>query len=71
MGALEKRTTIFYTKKMVQNLFMSIHKSLRSSALLKNSKYDQNHSLYRIWSHLLKKSLMEIFVFCEVQHFWM
>ena len=63
MSALQKRTTIFYTKKMVQNLFMSINKSLRSSALLKNSKYDQNHSLYRIWSHLLKKSVMEIFIF--------
>ena len=30
------------------------------------SKCDQIHSLLRIWSHLLKKSLMENFIFCAV-----
>ena len=30
------------------------------------SKCDQIRSLLRIWSHLLKKSLMENFIFCEV-----
>ena len=30
------------------------------------SKYDQIHSFLRIWSHLLKKSLMENFIFCAV-----
>ena len=30
------------------------------------SKCDQIRSLLRIWSHLLKKSLMENFVFCTV-----
>ena len=29
-------------------------------------KYDQIRSFLRIWSHLLKKSLMENFVFCAV-----
>ena len=29
-------------------------------------KYDQIRSFLRIWSHLLKKSLMENFIFCEV-----
>ena len=30
------------------------------------SKYDQIRSYLRIWSHLLKKSLMENFIFCAV-----
>ena len=30
------------------------------------SKFDQIHSFLRIWSHLLKKSLMENFIFCAV-----
>ena len=30
------------------------------------SKHDQIRSLLRIWSHLLKKSLMENFIFCVV-----
>ena len=30
------------------------------------SKCDQICSLLRIWSHLLKKSLMENFIFCAV-----
>ena len=32
------------------------------------SKCDQIRSLQRIWSHLLKKSLMENFIFCTVQY---
>ena len=31
------------------------------------SKYDQIHSFLRIWSHLLKKSLMKDFIFCAVK----
>ena len=30
------------------------------------SKCDQIHSFLRIWSHSLKKSLMENFIFCAV-----
>ena len=30
------------------------------------SKCDQIRSFLRIWSHLLKKSLMEDFIFCAV-----
>ena len=30
------------------------------------SKCDQIHSKLRIWSYLLKKSLMENFIFCAV-----
>ena len=29
-------------------------------------KYDQIHSFLRIWSHLMKKSLMENFIFCAL-----
>ena len=29
-------------------------------------KYDQIHSYLQIWSHLLKKLLMENFIFCAV-----
>ena len=32
------------------------------------SKYDQIRSFLRIWSHLLKKYLMENFIFCAVIH---
>ena len=31
------------------------------------SKCDQIRSFLRIWSHLLKKSLMENFIFCAVE----
>ena len=34
------------------------------------SKCDQIHSFLRIWSHLLKKSLMENFIFCAVTFLW-
>ena len=30
------------------------------------SKFDQIHSFLQIWLHLLKKSLMENFIFCAV-----
>ena len=33
------------------------------------NKCDQIRSFLRIWSHLLKKSLMENFIFCAVQPF--
>ena len=32
------------------------------------SKYDQIRSFLRIWSHLLRKSLMENFIFCAVEN---
>ena len=31
-------------------------------------EWDQVRSFLRIWSHLLKKSLMENFIFCVVYH---
>ena len=32
------------------------------------SKYDQIRMKLRIWPHLLKKSLVENFIFCVVKH---
>ena len=34
------------------------------------SKCDQTHSFLRIWSHLLKKSLIENFIFCDFKTYW-
>ena len=34
------------------------------------SKCDQIRRNLRIWSHLLKKSVMESFIFCAVEIFW-
>ena len=34
-----------------------------------SSKCDQIRSKLRIWSHLLKKSLMENFIFCAVSNY--
>ena len=44
----------------------SLHKKIKF--YIKNffSKCDQIHSFLRIWSHLLKKSLMENFIVCTV-----
>ena len=42
-----------------QNMKFSVKDFLR--------KCDQIRSLQRIWSHLLKKSLMENFIFCAVR----
>ena len=34
------------------------------------SKCDQIHSFLRIWEHLLKKTLIENFIFCAVRDQW-
>ena len=34
-----------------------------------SSKYDQIRRKLPIWSHILKKSLMENFIFCAVRYF--
>ena len=45
---------------------MSLHKKMKFSIKDFFSKCDQIHSFLRIWSHLLKKSLMENFIFRAV-----
>ena len=44
----------------------SLHKKMKFSIKGFFSKCDQIHSFLRIWSHLLKKSLIENFNFCAV-----
>ena len=47
-------------------LLHSRHKKMKFFIKDFFSKYDQMHSFLRIYSHLLKKSLMENFIFCAV-----
>ena len=44
----------------------SLHKKMKFSIKDFLSQCDQIHRKLRIWSHLLKKSLMENFIFCAV-----
>ena len=46
-----------------------LHKKLKFSIKDSFSKCDQIRMKLRIWSHLLKKSLMENFIFCVVGTF--
>ena len=45
-------------------LFLHIAKKMKFSIMNFSSKCDQIRRKLRIWSHLLKKSLMENFIFC-------
>ena len=47
--------------------YAKLHKETKFSIKDFFSKCDQIRSFLRIWSHLLKKSLMENFIFCVVQ----
>ena len=48
--------------------YFILHKKFQKKFSIKDffSKCDQIHSYIRIWSNLLKKSLMENFIFCAV-----
>ena len=52
-----KRIDVFYT-------LMALHKEMKFSIKDLFSKRDQIRRKLRIWSHLLKKSLTENFIFC-------
>ena len=45
---------------------LTLHKKMKFYIKDFLSKCDQIRSFLRIWSHLLKKSLMENFIFCAV-----
>ena len=51
---------------LLMKLEMSLHKKMKFSIKDFFSKCDKIHRKLRIWSHLLKKSLMENFIFCAV-----
>ena len=48
-------------------LLQTQHKKMKFSIKAFFSKCNQIRSFLRIWSHLLKKSLMENFIFCAVK----
>ena len=50
-------------------LFFFIHTTQKRTSSIKDffNKCDQIRRKLRIWSHLLKKSLMKNFIFCAVQ----
>ena len=47
--------------------YSSLHSKIKFSIKDFFSKCDQNRCFLLIWSHLLKKSLMENFIFCAVR----
>ena len=55
-----------YQKKEFQGTFSFTAHKMKFSIKDFFSKCDQIRSFLRIWSHLLKKSLMENFIFCAV-----
>ena len=63
----------YYTNQVASNGFL-LHTQIAATGDTKRksfikdffSKCDQIRSKLRIWSHLLKKSLMENFIFCTV-----
>ena len=48
------------------NLQLALYKQMKISIKDFFSKCDQIYRKLQIWSHLLKKSLMENFIFCAV-----
>ena len=67
----KKLNLINHSKKIKPNHLdrskVTLHKKMKFSIKDFFSKYDQIRSYLRIWSHLLKKSLMENFIFCAVE----
>ena len=57
-----------FKHSILMKFMQSLEISVRSSKYEKDffSKCDQIHRNLRIWLHLLKKSLMENFIFCAV-----
>ena len=49
----------------------TLHKKMKFSIKDFFSKCDEIRSFLRIWSHLLKKSFMEIFIFCAMRYVYM
>ena len=58
---------INYTTGFPFNCQQTLRKKMKFFTNTIISKCDKIHSFLRIWSHLLKKSLMENFIFCAVK----
>ena len=54
----------------MKNIFIAVKTAQKMKFLIKDffSKYDQIRWKLRIWSHLLKKSLIENFFFCAMKY---
>ena len=63
---LEKSTLLFQKKWTL--FFIVTAQKMKFSIKDFFSKCDQIHSFMRIWSHLLKKSLIESFIFVQCVH---
>ena len=63
---LSLKTKLLKTSQNVSNHFSDAAQKMKFSIKDFFSKYDQIRNFLRIWSHLLKKSLMENFIFCAV-----
>ena len=55
-----------YRFSVFHDWYLSLHKKLKFSIKYFFSECDQMRSFLRIWSHLLRKSLMENFILCAV-----
>ena len=53
-------------RQLLQNATVHTAQKMKFSIKDLFSKCDQIRKILRIWSHLLKKSLMEKFIFCAV-----
>ena len=58
---------IYETNNILRKKYTSLHKKFKFSIKDFFSKCDQIRYFLWIWSHLLKKSLMENFIFCAVR----
>ena len=59
---------MFFKMLLIFRVFLefTLHKKMKFSIKDFFSRCDQIGSFQQIWSHLLKKSLMENFIFCAI-----
>ena len=70
-GSENATDTVNYSVYLVSKLLVLLNNTAQNMKFsIKDffSKCDQNRRKLRIWSHLLKKSVMENFIFCAVIH---
>ena len=63
------KCNIYYLTSIIHDLpWQSLHKKMKFSIKDFFSKCEQMFSFLRFWSHLLKKSLIEIFLFLQSEY---
>ena len=68
MGRCKKKVTPLYELKTRYTDFLDTTQKMKLSIKDLFRKCDQIHSFLRIWSNLLKKSLIENFIFCTMRN---